>query len=147
MAVRVFGGKLIDTRGRRAVIIPSMFVQASATALLAALGLFVVRTSTVPVLPVLFLAGLMAGGGHGFLYPGLAALVTDQVPPAQRGAVIGVFSAVFLLGSAGGAFAFGYVTHAVGYGLMWTVLAALLLGGALVSWGLEPAPIPLRSTE
>lgn len=147
MAVRVFGGQLIDTRGRRAVIVPSMFVQVSATSLLAAVGLFAPRMSDVPVLPVLFLAGLMAGGGHGFLYPGLAALVMDQVPPAQRGAVIGVFSAVFLLGSAGGAFAFGYVAHAVGYGLMWTFLSSLLLAGAVVSWGLEEQSLPLRAVQ
>jgi MFS family permease len=147
MAVRVFGGQLIDTRGRRAVIVPSMFVQVSAVALLATVGLFAPRMADVPVLPVLFLAGLMAGGGHGFLYPGLAALVTDQVRPAQRGAVVGVFSAVFLLGSAGGAFSFGYVAHAVGYGLMWTFLAALLLGGAVVSWGLEEQVVPLRAVQ
>ena len=31
IAVRIAGGRLIDTRGRRAVIVPSMFVQASGT--------------------------------------------------------------------------------------------------------------------
>src|SRR6185436_9986754 len=35
IAVRVVGGRLIDTRGRRAVIVPSMFCQAAAMALLA----------------------------------------------------------------------------------------------------------------
>lgn len=147
MAVRVFGGQLIDTRGRRAVIVPSMFVQTSAVLLLAAVGLSASRMGHVPVLPVLFLAGLMAGGGHGFLYPGLAALVTDEVPAAQRGGVVGVFSAVFLLGSAGGAFAFGYVAHAVGYGLMWAALSAFLLVGAFVSWGLEEPVVPLRAIQ
>ena len=73
----------------------------------------------MPALPVLVVAGLMAGGAHGFLYPGLAALVADQAPEARRGAVIGVFSAVFLVGNAGGAFLFGYVAHALGYGRMW----------------------------
>lgn len=136
MGVRVFGGRLIDTHGRRAVIVPSMFVQAAATALLAAVGLLVTRTSRTPVVPSLLLAGLMSGGAHGFLYPGLAALVTDHTPPARRAVVVGVFSAVFLAGQASGAFAFGYVTHAVGYGLMWAALTALLVGGSLLSIGL-----------
>lgn len=137
MGVRVFGGRLIDTRGRRAVIVPSMFVQATATALLATLGLLVTRTSQTPLVPSLFLAGLLSGGAHGFLYPGLAALVTDHTPPARRAAVVGVFSAVFLAGQASGAFLFGYVTHALGYGLMWAALTALLLLGFFLSVGLE----------
>src|SRR2546425_436902 len=63
IGVRVFGGRLIDTRGRRAVIVPSMLMQAVATALLAIPAVLVARTSQTPVGPVLFLAGLPAGGG------------------------------------------------------------------------------------
>jgi MFS family permease len=115
------------------VIIPSMFVQAAATALMASLGLFMSAASLVPVVPFLFLAGLLAGGAHGFLYPGLAALVVDRTPEARRATVIGIFSAMFLIGQTVGAFVFGYVAHALGYGLMWTVLTFLLLIGSLLS--------------
>jgi MFS family permease len=141
IAVRVFGGRLIDTRGRRAVIVPSMFLQASAPALLALVGIGVSRHSTTPVVPVLFLAGLLSGGAHGFLYPGLAALVTDVARPGRRATAVGVFSAMFLLGHAAGAFVFGWVAHALGYASMWTILACALLAGAAVSMGLErPRP-------
>ena len=133
IGVRVFGGRLIDTRGRRAVIVPSMFIQTGATALLAMLGFLVTRTSETPVVPVLFLAGLMSGCAHGFLYPGLAALVTDQTPETRRGVVVGIFSAVFLAGQTSGSFLFGYVTHAVGYAFMWSVLSAFLLVGSALS--------------
>ena len=133
IVVRLAGGRLIDTRGRRAVIVPSTFVQALSTGLLALLGTLVTRTSATPVLPVLFLAGLLAGGAHGFLYPALAALVTDATPPARRAAVVGVFSAVMLVGQTAGAFTFGYVANALGYGSMWALLTALLLLGGLVS--------------
>jgi MFS family permease len=108
-------------------------VQALATALLAALGLVPALAHRLPPLAGLVVAGLMSGGAHGFLYPGLAALVTDQVPEARRGAVVGVFSGVFLIGSAGGACAFGYVAHAIGYGPMWSVVTALLLTGGGLS--------------
>ncbi len=146
MGVRVFGGQLIDTRGRRAVIVPSMFVQVAATALLAALGIAAARTSQPPALAVLFLAGLLSGGAHGFVYPGLAALVADQAPERRRGAVVGVFSAMFLIGQTAGAFVFGFVTHAIGYGLMWMVLTALLAAGSVLSVGL-PVHAPLRVLE
>jgi len=136
MGVRIVGGGLIDTRGRRAVIVPSMFLQAAAAALLAGLGIAITRASTLPALPVLVVAGLMSGAAHGFLYPGLAALVADQATPTRRGAVVGVFSAVFLVGNAGGAFTFGYVANALGYASMWGLLTAMLLTGAALSLGL-----------
>jgi MFS family permease len=137
IGVRVFGGRLIDTHGRRAVIVPSMFVYTGSTALLAVLGFVVSRTSLTPVVPVLFVAGLMAGGAHGLLYPGLAALVTDHAPEARRGVVIAMFSTVFLVGQTAGSFAFGYIAHAIGYALTWTMLTALLLIGSALSMSLS----------
>src|SRR5439155_1088852 len=89
--------------------------------------------------PVLFLAGLLAGGAHGFLYPGLAALVTDQTPAGRRGVVVGIFSSVFLTGQTAGALVFGYVTHSVGYAFMWTILTSLLFAGFALSLRLEHA--------
>lgn len=133
IAVRVAGGRLIDTLGRRAVIVPSMFLQAAATAMLASLGLLVAPGAATPVLPVLFMAGLVSGSAHGFLYPGLAALATDLTPPERRAAVVGVFSAMFLVGQAAGAMLFGAVAHAFGYGVLWAGLTVLLLAGAGLS--------------
>ena len=133
IGVRVFGGRLIDSHGRRAVIVPSMFVYTGATALLAVLGFLVSRTSLTPVVPVLFVAGLMSGGAHGLLYPGLAALVTDHAPETRRGVIVAMFSAVFLVGQTAGSFAFGYITHAIGYAFMWTMLASLFLLGTALS--------------
>jgi MFS family permease len=135
MAVRIFGGRLIDSRGRRAVVVPSMFVQAGAVGLLAALG-YLAR-HPVPMLFPLSMAGLLAGGAHGFMYPGLAALATDHAPESRRASVVGVFSAVFLVGNAGGAFCFGYIAHRLGYAVMWSIVAALLTVGALFSVRLD----------
>jgi MFS family permease len=140
IAVRIAGGRLIDTRGRRAVIVPSMFVQAAGALLLAALGVLVTRTSATPVVPALVLAGLISGGAHGFLYPGLAALVTDDTPAERRAAVVGLFSAMFLVGQTIGAFLFGWVAHAAGYAIMWSALTVLLTLGGAVSTGLARRP-------
>jgi MFS family permease len=142
IAVRVVGGRLIDTAGRRAVIVPSMFVLAAASALLAGAGYAAEHRMGVPALTVVVVTGLLVGMAHGFLYPALAALVADDAPVARRGAVIGVFSAIFLCGQAGGAFAFGGVAHALGYAVAWTALTGLVLVGSLVSTGLErPAAV------
>ncbi|MBI4587717.1 MAG: MFS transporter [Candidatus Rokubacteria bacterium] len=137
MLVRALGGGLSDTLGRRAVIVPSMFVQAVATGILATLGILIGPHAAVPVLPFLFLAGLLAGGAHGFLYPALAALLMDQTPESRRGSVVGIFSSVFLVGNALGSILFGYVSHGLGYGIMWSALTAVLATGFMASFRLR----------
>ena len=139
IGIRIVGGRLIDTAGRRAVIIPSMFILALASNLLSATGYAVERHLSVPILAIIVLTGLLSGVAHGFLYPALAALVADGAPPARRGAVIGVFSAIFLAGQAGGAFAFGGFAHAFGYSLMWFVLTVGIVIGGIISVGLPRA--------
>lgn len=140
MAVRVAGGGLIDTRGRRAVIVPSMFVQATAAGVLASVALLIAPSSHVPVLPFLFLAGALAGGAHGFLYPALSALLMDVTPEARRASAIGTFSSVFLVGNALGAMLMGVIAHAFGYRVMWVAVWAILLAGFAVSRGLRDSP-------
>jgi MFS family permease len=144
MLVRVAGGGLIDTRGRRAVIIPSMLVQAVAAGILATVAILVRPGSSVPVLPFLFATGFMAGGAHGFLYPALSALLMDVTPERRRGTAVGTFSSVFLVGNALGSMAFGYVAHGFGYRVMWSVLTLLLVGGFLASLRLRVGFSPRR---
>ena len=78
---------------------------------------------------IYFLAGLLAGSAHGFLYPALAALLMDLTLEARRGSAVGVFSAVLLAGNALGSIVFGFVAHGLGYGVMWTALTFLLAAG------------------
>ena len=130
LTVRAAGGPWMDGVRRRQIIVPALVLQALSAALLAGLAPLM-RSAGVPALPVLFLVGLLAGAAHGFLYPVLSALVMDVTPEGQRGRVIGVFSAFILSGQAIGAVVFGSVAHAVGYPLMFGLLA-VLLGGACV---------------
>ena len=146
MVVRVAGGRLIDTRGRRAVIVPSMFVQAGGTALLAALAFVTDLGHRAPALAIVTVTGLTSGAAHGFVYPGLAALVADRAPETRRAAVIGVFSAMWLVGQTGGAVLFGYVAHGLGYAVTWTTLTAFSAIGAFLALGLpnDASPRPPR---
>ena len=137
VGVRVVGGNLIDTRGRRTVIIPSLFIMAASTGLLVALAFFAGPRVSYPIVPFLFLTGLLAGGAHGFLYPALAALLMDVTPEPRRGGAVGIFSAVFLVGNALGSIVFGHVAHWLGYRVMWSVLTALLFAGFALSFRLR----------
>src|SRR2546427_11078856 len=89
IGVRVLGGRFIDTHGRRAAIVPSMLVQTIATGLLAVMGFLVTRPNQTPVVPVLFLAGLLSGCAHRYLCPGPAALVTHPTPAQRPGVLVG----------------------------------------------------------
>ena len=144
VAVRVFGGELIDTRGRRAVIVPTMAVFASAVCMLALIAGAAQPEVALPVLPFIFLAGLISGGAHGFLYPALSALLVDVTPEARRPSAVGIFSAVTLVGNALGALVFGYIAHGLGYAPMWTVLAVLMGGGIVMSFRLAPGSLRLE---
>lgn len=137
LAVRAIGGRLIDTLGRRPIIIPALGLQALGALFLAALTLLVVRLG-LPAVSVLVLTGLLAGTAHGFLYPALSALVMDVTPAERRGRVIGVFSAFILIGQAAGAMGFGYLAYALGYAPMFAILAACLAAACALSFRLTP---------
>jgi len=136
--VRAGGGQLIDSLGRRAVIVPSFFLLSAGGGILALLAILVDARTTLPVLPFLFLAGFVAGSAHGFLYPALSALLIDLAPDARRGSAVGLFSSVILAGHALGSMLFGYVAHGLGYGVLWTALTLLVALGFGASFRLSP---------
>ena len=139
VGVRVVGGNLIDTRGRREVIVPCLFIMSCSAGLLVALAFFPGPRFNFPVVPFLFLTGLLAGGAHGFLYPALAALLMDVTPERRRGGAVGIFSAMFLVGNAVGAVVFGYIAHWLGYRVMWSVLTLFIIAGFVLSFRLRPS--------
>jgi MFS family permease len=110
-----------------------MFVQVGAALILALVAFFISPAARVPVLPFLFLAGFLAGGAQGFLYPALSSLLVDVTPENRRARAVGTFSSMFLLGNAVGAMTFGYVADALGYRVTWSTLTVLLLLGFLAS--------------
>src|SRR5262249_15815670 len=139
VGVRVVGGNLIDTRGRREVIVPCLFIMSCSAGLLVALAFFPGPRFNFPVVPFLSLTGLLAGGAHGFLYPALAALLMDVTPERRRGGAVGIFSAMFLVGNPAGAVGFGYIAHWLGYRVMWSVLTLFIVAGFVLSFCLRPS--------
>jgi MFS family permease len=136
LTVRAAAGRLIDTVGRRPIIVPALGLQAAGAVVLAAMGPLVLRGGMPPA-PLLVVTGLLAGTAHGFLYPALSALVMDETPEERRGRMIGVFSAFILTGQATGAMGFGYLAHVLGYPPMFGVLAAALAGATALGFRLR----------
>jgi predicted MFS family arabinose efflux permease len=93
---RFAGGWLCDTAGPRPVAVAGAVVIGSAYALLALVGSF----------PAAVVAAAFLGVGLALVYPSLGLIATRRVPPAQRGAGVGVFTAfmdlAFGLGAVGG---------------------------------------------
>jgi MFS family permease len=136
LTVRAAGGRLIDTVGRRAVIVPALGVQAAGAVVLAVTGALVTAAGAAP-LPLIVVTGLLLGVAHGFLYPALSALVIDLTPEERRGGTIALFSTSVLVGQAFGAMSFGALIHAVGYGVMFSVLAVCLTAACALALRLD----------
>lgn len=82
IGTRVFWAKVPDQVGKNTCASPALMASA-----MGIMGL-----SLVASYPVLVLAGLVAGTGHGFLYPSLNALAVEGLPPEGRGMATSVFT-------------------------------------------------------
>jgi MFS family permease len=122
IAVRVLGGRLMDSLGPRKVIPPSLALQALATATLIFLG----SSFT------LGLAGFLGGVAHGFLYPSFSVLIVELVSAEHRGKMMGAFSSVIGFGAALGALTLGLVAQAWGYPPIFAVAALASLAGLAI---------------
>lgn len=77
-------------------------------------------------------AGVLCGLGHGFTFPILSALVIARARPSERGAAMSLFTALFDGGVLVAGPTFGMVIRVAGYPAMFTVAAAVVVGGAIV---------------
>ena len=124
VTVRLLGGRLADTFGRRTVALPSLAVF---TIALFAIG----RAASVRDLA---LVGFLFGAGHGLLYPALNALVVDASRSQDRGKAMSLYNASFNAGVTGGNVVFGRIAAAWGYGNMFAVVSLTLLCVLVFFW-------------
>jgi MFS family permease len=81
--------------------------------------------------PVMAVAGLVTGLGHGISYPVMLSLSTIRAADGDRGAATAIFTAIFDAGLLGMAPVLGLVIDNFGYRAMfWSTGAAVLLGAA-----------------
>jgi len=77
-------------------------------------------------------AGGLCGLGHGFAFPILIALAVSRARPAERGAAMSIFTALFDAGVLVGGPLFGAVIQLAGYGAMFASAAGMLLAGSML---------------
>lgn len=106
---RLVAGGISDRWGRATVIIPAMVLTSAGTALLAT------ASSTLTFL----LLAAFYGVGFGSAYPPLIAMAVDRVPPTERGAAMGTFTAAFDMGIGLGTILWGFVLQYSGFEMLY----------------------------
>jgi len=116
---RLFGGKLADRFGEEKIIPYGLILEIS--------GLIVL--SFLKNEPVLCIAGILSGCGHGFLFPCLNSLMIRGQPGHIRGKLTGLFTGSIDAGVFIGSIVLGYIGD-------WFGLKALFLFSAfsLIPW-------------
>jgi MFS family permease len=125
---RLLGVRLADRLGEDRIIPYAMVLTGLGLASLVFLGGSL----------ILVLAGLMAGCGHGFLYPALYALAIRDGPTAIRGKITGVFTGSIDAGVFIGSIILGFIGQWAGFQALFLCAGcALLAARVLYSWNRE----------
>jgi predicted MFS family arabinose efflux permease len=81
---------------------------------------------------VLVGAGLMSGGGHGFLFPCLNAIAVRDEPYHLRGKITGAFTGGIDGGAFVGSITLGYVGDWLGFEALFLVAGLALFAGLAI---------------
>lgn len=117
--LRIFAGSLPERAGPKRVLGLAMAMLSGGLVLLA----FAASQRD------LWIAGALAGAGHGYTFPILLGLVISRARETERGAALAVFTALFDAGTLLGGPALGAVVEIAGYRSMFLVAAGLAAGG------------------
>jgi len=120
MSIRVLGRRVLDTLPPHRTAAPAFLCFAVGMALLA----------TRPSWPLLVVAGVACGIGHGTLFPVLGSLAIRRTPPRLRGTTMSLYTGAVEGGGVVGTPIAGAVARALGYSVMFGLMAAVALGGA-----------------
>ena len=122
LALRLFGARLPDRIGH---------VKMARIAL----GLDVVGLGTIGVWgsPAgLFVGAAVFAVGQAFLFPSLMSIAIGDTPPAERGSVVGTFTAFFDLAFGLGAVTLGAISEALGFSGLFLSAAGIAAAGSLL---------------
>ncbi len=116
---RLFGGRLADRIGEERLIPYGQILTGGGLLMLMLLG-----GNTI-----LAFSGLMAGCGHGFLFPCLNAMAVRNEPIAIRGKITGIFTGGIDAGVFVGSIILGYIGEWVGFRALFFAAGLALLAG------------------
>lgn len=122
--VRLVGGRLADRFGERRIVPYALSITGGGL-----LALTLVHGQLA-----LAAAGLVAGCGHGLLYPALNSWAIRDEPAPVRGKVTGIYTGALDAGNFSGSLLLGLVGEWCGLSALFLVAGAALLIGLLVLW-------------
>jgi MFS family permease len=123
IGIRLIGGRLTDRIGERRMLPYALVVSAA--------GILTLTLVTGGF--TLALAGLLAGGGHGLLFPVLNTLAVRGEPFEVRGKATGIFTGAIDAGNFLGSFILGVVGDLAGLSPLFAVAGGALLLGLAVA--------------
>ncbi len=121
-AIRIFGGRLSDTWGRKAVASPALLIVS-----VSLVSMYFADSALTAVL-----ISFIFSFGYGSLYPTLSALMIDKAGEDERGKAIGAFNASYSMGINFLAFPFGVIARDYGYEGMYFAAGCLVFTGFLL---------------
>jgi len=128
-AVRIFGGRISDSLGRKVIASPCLFIVSVSLA-----AMYFVDNALSAIL-----ISLLFSIGYGFLYPTLSALVIDNAKSDERGKAMGAFNASYSMGINFLAFPLGLIARDFGYEVMYFVTGCMVFLGFLLFTFFEPS--------
>jgi len=126
-------GKMSDRVGRRRVILPGLLIGAASVVLLPAASGFL----------ALSVLSLVFGIGFATVTSSTSALVADLTRDGRYGSSMGVLRTVMDVGQSIGPVLTGWMVGSAGYASAFTLLAAILVGAAIM-FGLLLRDVPDR---
>lgn len=122
IALRVGFGWVPDRIGPIRVLIPSVIALA--------IGMFALAMAETSRAVVV--AGGLCGLGHGYAFPILSGLVVGRARERDRGSAVAIYTGIADVGAVIGGPLFGVVLDHASYAVLYTLVAAILLGGLIV---------------
>lgn len=121
--IRLGMGSASDRHGPQRIIPSALLLQAGGIGLFALLG----KGESW----ILVGTGLLAGAGHGILYPALSALAVQRLGAAVRGTALALITAWIDVGSFAGSVLSGVLAQNLGYPLMFCGVALIVMTSGL----------------
>jgi len=117
LVTRPFSGRLMDTKGSNAVMIPCFILFAA--------GLFLVSNAHSGF--ILLAAAVIIGAGYGNLQSGAQAISIKVTPPERAGLATSTFFIALDAGLGFGPYILGFLEPVIGFGQMYIWLAILIV--------------------
>ncbi|MFZ1889527.1 MAG: MFS transporter [Candidatus Binataceae bacterium] len=134
ISARIGGGWLMDHFGIERMLVPSMLTLALGIALIAGTG----------HLGMLYLAAILGGLGHAYVYPALSAMVIARTRQNAIGRSSIIYQSLYDVGAMAGPYSLGAFAMLYGYGPMFVVSGVVALLGAAYFGLMEPGWRPRR---